>query len=59
MRAPRATFLDALVALRFLQRKDGLHGNTPATELFLDKRKPSYLGGILERTTASFVSGAR
>ncbi len=47
---PRAArdFLDALVALGFLQRKDGLYSNTPETELFLDKRKPSYVGGVLE-----------
>jgi hypothetical protein len=41
-------FLDALVALGFLDRDDGKYGNTPATDLFLDKRKPSYLGGVLE-----------
>lgn len=41
-------FLDALVALGFLQRIDGKYHNTPATELYLDKRKSSYVGGILE-----------
>jgi len=41
-------FLDALVALGFLQRTDGLYSNTPATDLFLDKHKPSYIGGMLE-----------
>lgn len=41
-------FLDALVALAFLERIDGAYRNTPATEHFLDKRKPSYLGGLLE-----------
>lgn len=41
-------FFDALVALGFLQRHDGVYSNTPATDLFLDKRKPSYVGGILE-----------
>jgi O-methyltransferase domain/Dimerisation domain len=41
-------FLDALVALGFLERRDGTYVNTPATDLFLDRRKPSYLGGILE-----------
>src|SRR5260370_3493598 len=35
-------FLDALVALGFLERTDGVYGNTPATDLFLDKHKPSY-----------------
>ncbi len=43
-----ADFLDALVALGFLDRRDGVYHNTPATDLFLDRRKPSYLGGILE-----------
>jgi hypothetical protein len=41
-------FLDALVALNFLERRDGLYYNTPSTDLFLDKRKPSYVGGMLE-----------
>lgn len=41
-------FLDALVALGFLVRTDGKYANTPATDLFLDKHKPSYLGGMLE-----------
>ena len=41
-------FLDTLVALGFLQRQNGRYGNTPATDLFLDRKKPSYMGGILE-----------
>jgi hypothetical protein len=41
-------FLDTLVALGFLERRDGVYHNTPSTDHFLDKRKPSYLGGILE-----------
>jgi SAM-dependent methyltransferase len=41
-------FLDALVALGFLQREDGIYRNTPTTGHFLDRNKPSYLGGILE-----------
>ena len=41
-------FLDALVALGLLERRDGIYCNTPSTEVFLDKRKPSYIGGILE-----------
>ena len=41
-------FLDALVALGFLERKDGVYTNTPSTDFFLDKRKPSYIGGLLE-----------
>ena len=47
---PRSSrdFLDALVALGFLEREDGLYRNTPSSDLFLDKHKPSYIGGILE-----------
>ena len=41
-------FLDALVALGFLERHGGAYHNTPATDLFLDKQKPSYIGGMLE-----------
>jgi len=41
-------FFDALVALGFLERKDGKYSNTPSTDLFLDRAKPSYAGGILE-----------
>jgi len=47
---PRSSrdFFDALVALGFLERRDGLYQNTPESDLFLDKAKPSYIGGILE-----------
>jgi len=47
---PRSSrdFLDALVALGFLERKEGVYSNTPSTDLFLDKHKPSYIGGMLE-----------
>ena len=41
-------FLDSLVALGFLQREAGVYANSPEAELFLDKAKPSYIGGILE-----------
>ena len=41
-------FLDTLVALGFLSRNDGVYANTPETDLFLDKHKPSYIGGMLE-----------
>ncbi|MGA8741625.1 MAG: methyltransferase [Terracidiphilus sp.] len=47
---PRSSrdFLDALVALGFLERQNGNYANTPSSDVFLDKRKPSYIGGILE-----------
>ena len=41
-------FLDALVALGMLQRTGERYANTPETDLFLDRAKPSYMGGILE-----------
>ncbi len=41
-------FLDALVALGFLQKTDGRYHNTPETDLYLDRRKTSYIGGMLE-----------
>ncbi|MDH5429834.1 MAG: acetylserotonin O-methyltransferase [Nitrospirota bacterium] len=45
-------FFDALVALGMLQRQHGLYSNTPDTDLFLDKAKPSYIGGFLEMANA-------
>ena len=45
-------FLDALVALGFLERRDGVYSNTPSTDLFLDKKKPTYIGGILEMSNS-------
>lgn len=47
-------YMDALVALGFLQRSNGTYSNTPATALFLDRNKPGYLGGILEMANARF-----
>src|SRR5215475_4761960 len=41
-------FLDALVALRLLGRRGAQYANTPETDLFLDRVKPSYIGGLLE-----------
>ncbi|HEY2472956.1 MAG TPA: methyltransferase [Terracidiphilus sp.] len=47
---PRSSrdFLDALVSLGFLERENGHYRNSPSSDVFLDKHKPSYLGGILE-----------
>ena len=41
-------FLDTLVALGFLTREGDRYANSPETDLFLDREKPSYVGGILE-----------
>ena len=35
-----------------LERTDGTYRNTPATELYLDVGKPSYVGGLLEMANA-------
>jgi O-methyltransferase domain/Dimerisation domain len=45
-------FLDALVALGFLHRTEEHYCNSPDVELFLDRNKPSYIGGILEMAGA-------
>lgn len=47
---PRSSrdFLDALVALGFLEREDGHYRNSPSSNTFLDRHKPSYIGGVLE-----------
>lgn len=49
-------FLDALVALGLLERREGLYANTPDTGLFLDRGKPSYVGGLLEMANARLYS---
>jgi len=45
-------FLDTLVALGFLQKsgnkQTAIYSNSPDTDLFLDKNKLSYIGGMLE-----------
>ena len=41
-------FFDALVALGMLERDAGQYRNTAATDRFLDRGKPGYVGGILE-----------
>ena len=51
---PRGTydFFDALVALKFLNREgdgpDGKYRNTPETAAFLNKKSPTYIGGMPE-----------
>ena len=45
-------FFDALVALGMLRRDGTRYSNTTETEVFLDRAKPSYIGGILEMMNA-------
>jgi len=45
-------FLDALVALKLLERENGVYNTTADTDLFLDRAKPSYIGGVLEMANA-------
>jgi hypothetical protein len=51
---PRGTidFLDALVSLGMLDRSGDEYHNTAVTDLFLDRNKPSYIGGMLEMANA-------
>jgi hypothetical protein len=45
-------FFDALVSFGFLERENGVYANSPDTDLFLDKNKTSYIGGLLEMANA-------
>ncbi|HMZ55455.1 MAG TPA: methyltransferase, partial [Nitrospira sp.] len=45
-------FFDALVALGLLKRIGTRYANTPESALFLDRAKPSYIGGMLEMCNA-------
>jgi len=45
-------FLDALTALGMLDRTNGRYANTAASDYYLDRRKPSYIGGLLEMANA-------
>jgi hypothetical protein len=45
-------FFDALVALGMLERKGIEYSNTAETDFFLDRNKPSYVGGLLEMANA-------
>lgn len=45
-------FLDALTAMKLLKRENGVYANTPETELFLVRARPSYVGGLLEMANA-------
>ena len=45
-------FFDALVALGMLSRENGCYANTTETDLYLDKAKPTYIGGFLEMANA-------
>lgn len=51
---PRAVrdFLDTLVSLGMLTRTGSRYANTPETDRFLDRNKPSYAGGMLEMCNA-------
>lgn len=49
-------FFDALVALGMLNRHEGRYSNTPESDLFLDKNKPSYIGGMLEMANTRLYS---
>src|SRR4249919_1086197 len=39
-------FFDTLVALNIIEREGDIYRNTPEADYFLDKAKPSYVGGM-------------
>jgi O-methyltransferase domain/Dimerisation domain len=41
-------FLDALVALGVLERRDGRYSNTTETDFYLDRAKPTYIGTFFD-----------
>jgi hypothetical protein len=45
-------FFDALVALGLLEREEGVYRNSREADIFLDRNKPSYAGGMLEMANA-------
>jgi len=45
-------FFDTLVALGMLERDGGRYANTLETALYLDRAKPSYIGGFIEMLNA-------
>ena len=50
-------FFDALVALGLLKRdKNGRYANTPETNLYLDHRKPSYIGAELDHVNTQLYA---
>jgi hypothetical protein len=51
---PRSTrdFFDALVALHMLERSDNQYANSAEANFFLDRKKPAYVGGVLEMLNA-------
>src|SRR5438128_6785284 len=45
-------FLDALVALGMIERDGDKYANTADSNVFLDRDKPAYIGGMLEMANA-------
>jgi hypothetical protein len=41
-------FFDTLVTLGMLERKNGVYSNTPEAAQYLDRSKPTYVGGLVE-----------
>lgn len=53
--SPRAAddFFDSLVALEMLERINGCYANTAETDTYLDRAKPTYIGGMAEMQAVS------
>ena len=41
-------FFDCLVALGMLEKRNGVYSNAAEADFYLDRAKPSYIGGLLE-----------
>ena len=50
-------FLDGLVACDFLEKKNSLYWNTPASQAFLVEGSPTYMGTLLARSSQMMLSG--
>lgn len=48
-------FLDTLVAMGFVERREGKYSNTQAADFFLDKRKPLSLVACLRWLTFACI----
>src|SRR5262249_46146739 len=45
-------FLNALVTLELLEESPNGYANTPVSDYYLDRAKPTYIGGLLELASA-------
>jgi len=49
-------FFDALTSLGLLRHRNGIYSNTKETGFYLDKSRPTYIGGLLEMDSGHLYS---